>query len=200
MTISAERALPVLAATAASVVTATAFALLRPTGGAALALTVARAVPAGARVTAADLVRRPVPTPALASAGAPFYARVALVPGEPLTAGDLSAAPPPRFARLGAGIVAENVTVPTSDVPAGAVPGQRIDVAGTTPDGSATQLLASGARILTMSPLPAAGGVAPSDVLTLALPLPSALAVAGAARAGTVALLPWQAPAAQASR
>lgn len=200
MTISVERALPVLAATAASVVTTTAFALLHPAGGATLALTVAHALPAGARVTAADLVRTPVPAPVLPAGDAALYAQVALLPGQPLTAGDLSTAPPPRFAALGSGIVAENVTLAAADIPAGAVPGQRIDVAGTTPDGSAIQLLASGARILTMSSLPAAGGAPASDVLTLALPLPSALVVAGAARAGTVALLPWQAPAAQASR
>ncbi len=196
MRLSAERLLPAVVAAAAAALTAAAFGLAG-TGGRGLALTVRQAVPAGALVPRADLVRAPLGATALPAGDGPLYAAVALTPGRALAPGDLTSTPPARFASLGSGMVAENVTLPTDAVPAGTAKGQRVAVAGAPSDTAGAELLADSALVLGVAGLAVAPGEAPSDVVTLALPLPSALVVAQAARLGTVALLPWQVPAAE---
>ncbi len=196
----AERALPVAAAAAAAVVTALAVSLLQPASAGGPVLTVRRLVPAGGEVPAGDLVRVPAAPAVLPHSAGPLYARVALSPGVPIEPGEVSAVRPRAYVSLGPGVVAENVTLPAAAVPAGAAPGHAVALAGTADGTSASQLLASDARVLAVSSLASGLGAPASDVVTLALPLPSALVVADAARAGTLALLPWRMPAAEAAR
>jgi hypothetical protein len=195
MRLSAERLLPIGAAIIAATATAAALSAAAPARGKDLFLTVRAPVAAGRPVPPGDFVAVPLrrlPPPAR---GGRLYATVPLEPGEPVVPGDVSRARPPAFAALGSGIVAENLTLPASAVPAGAVAGEPVAVAGSATSTQATELLADRARIVAFHTLPAAVGEPATDIVTLALPLPSALAVAAASRLGTVALLPWRVPA-----
>jgi hypothetical protein len=114
--------------------------------------------------------------------------------------GDLSTTAPPAFVTLGPGVVAENVSLPPAAVPAGVTAGQNVALAGSESASGGTALLATDARVLALASVIANDGEPASDVLTIALPLPSALAVADAARQGALTLLPWRVPAAEAER
>jgi hypothetical protein len=172
-------------------------ARLAPAPPPVVALTVTHPVAPGERLVPADLT--PLRATRLPSLGTgPLYARVPLRPGVPVLPVDVGSTPPPRRAAVGPGMVAEAVEVPDTAVPAGVAAGDGVAVAGSLGAGAGTsQLLAADARVLGVEGAPGALGTAPSRVYVLALPLPSALAVATAARNGSLVLLPWSLPAAE---
>ncbi|MCL6595984.1 MAG: hypothetical protein K6V73_07215 [Firmicutes bacterium] len=172
---------------------------LAPPSEPVVAFTVTHPVAPGGRLLPADLT--PLRTARLPSLGTgPLYAQVPLRPGAPVLPADVGPTPPSRRTAVGPGMVAEAVEVPDTAVPAGIAAGDGVAVAGSLDPGAGTsQLLAGDARVLGVEGAPGALGAAPSRVYVLALPLPSALAVATAARNGSLVLLPWSLPTGEAA-
>lgn len=125
----------------------------------------------------------------------PLYARMSLAPGMPLTPLLLSPSRPRSSPKLSAGEVGVEVTVPASTLPGALQPGTQVALAGAILMGGTETLLAMRAQVLGVSALAGSNGIAPSDQVTLSLPIPVALAVAAADRNGTLSLFPWSVPA-----
>lgn len=122
---------------------------------------------------------------------AALYAATSLVPGVPVTPAMLNPRRPNPVPRLGPGEVAVAVAVPTSTLPGALRPGTSVALAGTLVQGTAETLIAMHATVVDVSALAGSAGLAPSDEVTLSLPVAIALAAEAANRNGSLALLPW---------
>ena len=122
---------------------------------------------------------------------APLYTTLSLGPGMPLTPEVLSPTAPSPLPRLSQGEVGVAVTVPTQTLPGSLRPGTQVAIAGTLTAGGIETLIAMRAQVVSVSPLSQSAGLAPSERVTLSLPVAVALAAETANHNGTLALLPW---------